>query len=121
MFKINSKTYNVPIESVQRKYTKDYKYQVTTEDGKNHSEVRAVYVDYTVTIGCIDEAAYYELINDLSGATSEYTAELPYNGDMITIECDISLSGDSIMIDNGTERIWDGLSLTFSANAPLGV
>lgn len=121
MFTINGKSYNVPIESVDRKYSKDYKYQVTTEDGRNHSEVRAVYVDYSVKVGCLDESSYYDLINDLSGAESSYTAVLPYNGDTIELECDISISGDGILIDNGAERIWDGLTITFSANAPLEV
>lgn len=121
MFTINGKSYNVPIETVDRKYSKDYKYQVTTEDGHNHSEVRAVYVDYSVKVGCLDESSYYDLINDLSGAESNYTAVLPYNGDTIELDCDISISGDGILIDNGVERIWDGLTITFAANAPLEV
>ena len=121
MFKIDGKEYNVPIEQIERSFSKEYKYEVTTDDGVNHREVRAIYVDYSLKIGFLDEAAYYELINDLSNKKSSYTAELPYNGETITIDCDINLTGDGILVDDGVYRMWDGFSIKFESNKPLEV
>lgn len=120
MFEINGKKYNVPIESIKRTYSKEYKYQVTTEDGSKHSEVRAIYVNYTMNIGCLDDNSYYELINDISIPISSFSVKIPYNGEYINIDCDIKLNGDSILVDDGTNRLWDGMSISFISNTPLG-
>lgn len=121
MFKIDGKEYNVPIEKVDRSFRKENKYEITTDDGVNHREVRAIYVDYSINIGFLDETAYYDLINDITNKKTSYIAELPYNKETITIDCDIILTGDGILVDDGVYRMWDGLSIKFESNKPLEV
>lgn len=121
MITIDGVVYDLPIESVTRSFTKDYKYSVMTEDGKKHNEIRAVYVNYTVVFGGLNTQQYNALIDAVHRPASSFTAELPYNDDMVSLECDITLSEDYILLENDTERIWDGLSVTFESITPMEV
>lgn len=119
--KIDGIEYDVPIQEITRTFDKDYKYQVMTEDGKRHSEIRGVYVNYTVVFGGLNKTQYDELINAIHKPTENFTVELPYNNENIELLCDISLKQDYIMLENDTERIWDELTVTFEGVEPLEV
>lgn len=119
--KIDGVEYDVPIQSVTRSFDKDYKYQVMTEDGKRHSEIRGVYVNYSVVFGGLNRTQYNALINALNKPTENFTVELPYNDEMIELVCDVILNNDYIVVENDTERIWDDLSVTFEGVEPLEV
>ena len=62
MLKINDIAFpGVGIAELQRGEQKDYKYDLTAEDGTRRAEVRARYRTYSVTLGSITQADYDRL------------------------------------------------------------
>lgn len=119
---INGVEYNVGTAAVSRTIRKDYKYQVTTEDGRVHSEVRAVYADFALSLGNVDAADYDRLMAALLVAAEDVTVVLPatrngsetYTGSFGGIE-------DEIITQDDETTTWDNLTLNFTGTVPLEV
>lgn len=119
---INGVAYNVGTAAVSRTIRKEYKYQVTTEDGRVHSEVRAVYADFALSLGNVDAADYDRLMAALLEAVEDVTVVLPatrntaetYTGafDGVT---------DEIITQDDETTTWDNLTLNFTGTVPLEV
>lgn len=118
---VNGTGYEVGLAALSRSLRKAYKYQVTTEDGRVHSETRAMYADFTLSLGNVDPAEYDRLLAALAMG-GEFTVELPetaggrraYTGvfDGVT---------DGVLLQNGDGTLWDNLELSFTGTAPLEV
>lgn len=119
---INGVEHNVGTAAVNRSLRKDYKYKVTTEDGVTHSEVRATYLDFALSLGNLDSAAYDHLMTALLGADGDITITLPasrngsetYTGQFDGVK-------DSLIAQNDDESFWDNLTLNFIGTVPLEV
>ncbi len=119
---IDGVEYRVGTAKLSRSYRKEKKYEVTTEDGVAHSEVRAVYVDFSLALGNIDRIEYDRLMAVLLTASGQVTITLPgssagtqtYTGEFDGI-------GDEVIAENDTETVWDNLTLDFVGTVPVGV
>lgn len=119
---IDGVEYNVGTAKLSRSYRKEYKYRVTTEDGVAHSEIRAVYVDFSLSLGNVDHAAYDRLMAALLAATGNVAVVLPsgstgaetYTGEFDGIS-------DEVITGDDTGLIWDNLTLDFIGTVPAEV
>lgn len=119
---INGITYNVEISGLSRSYRKDYKYKVTTEDGMVHSEIRAVYMDFDLSLGNIDATAYDNLMAVLRSTTGNCSVILPSSSKEVGVYIgEFNGVKDEIITQNDTETFWDNLTLSFSGTVPLEV
>lgn len=119
---INGMEYNVGTASVSRTYRKEYKYQVTTEDGRVHSEVRAVYADFVLSLGNVDAADYDRLMAVLLEAVGDVTVVLPVTRNSSeTYTGTFDGVGDEIIAQDDESTTWDNLTLNFTGTVPLEV
>lgn len=117
--KIDGTIYAVGIAAVSRRIRRTEKYRVTTEDGVVHREVKATYIDFTLSLGNVGQAAYDALIAALRASTEDMTVELPSASTGVEIYTGVFDGiGDSIANDDGTTVIWDSLSLAFTGTVP---
>jgi len=112
---INGERFNVELSSLGRSYRKEYKYRVTTEDGVVHSELRAVYLDFDLALGNVDNVEYDRLIRLLRKATGDCTIVLPSGS------VDSAGIRDEVISQDGDTPLWDNLTLSFTGTVPLGV
>ena len=119
---INGINYNVGTASITRTLRKEYKYQVKTEDGREHSEIRAIYADYTLSLGNLDASAYDGLMAALLAHPGEVTVTLPdsSSGEK-TFTGRFEDITDSVIAENDDTTYWDNLTLSFIGTTPLGV
>ena len=122
MIIVNGVNYDsVGISNLQRSVKRDYKYDVTTEDGIRHMETRAIYPVYTVTFGSISDQATYDSIRAALNNYSE-TCEvtLPDGQDTITFTAVADIGSDAIecIYPDGTVR-WDNMVVTFTGVEPI--
>lgn len=120
MIVIDGVSYDVEFSELSREKRTEYKYEVTTEDGRLHKEVRAVYWDYSLSLGNVDEVAYDDLMHVLEQA-DEVTVELPdsragvrtFTGRFVDI-------GDELLAEDADgNRLWDNLELEFEGSIPV--
>lgn len=122
VLKINGVEYAVGIASVARSIRRDEKYRVTTEDGVVHREVRATYMDFTLSLGNFGRAAYDGLIAALQSSTGDITVELSgASGEVETYTGVFDSITDEIINDDGSEVLWDNLVLAFTGTVPVEV
>lgn len=121
MLKINGIAFpGVGIAELQRGEQKDYKYDLTAEDGTRRAEVRARYRTYSVTLGSITQADYDRLYAALATNAESISVTLPDGQQDVTLDARVEL-GDDVLIfveSNGTRR-WDGLTLSVTGVNPL--
>lgn len=117
---INGILYEVGIASVVRSIRKEEKYRVTTEDGVVHREIRAVYIDFELSLGNFGSSEYDKLMAALL-ASDDVSVSLPststttetYTGAFDSIR-------DEICTQDADETIWDNLTLSFTGTRPIG-
>ena len=120
MVTINGIDFNVDFTNITRSLRKSYKYQVTTEDGVEHSELRAVYMDFSLGIGNLDAEDYDTLMALLRTTPGEVTITLPagrqgettYTGAFNGIQ-------DELITQDGDTYYWDSLTLAFRGTVPI--
>lgn len=120
---IDNTTYAVGIASVQRSLRREYKYSVTTEDGKVHQEIRATYIDWDLSLGNIRPAAYDALMAKLRSATGNVTITMPKTATTTEAYTGIVEGiSDGIIVDYGDNGVmWDDLSVSFTGTEPVEV
>lgn len=117
---IDSTTYNVGIASVKRSIRREYKYSVTTEDGKVHQELLAMYIDWDLSLGNINSVNYDTLMAKLRSATGNVTLTMPNaSGTTETYTGIVEGISDGILVDYGDEVMWDNLSVSFTGTVPV--
>lgn len=120
MVTINGIEFDVDFTKISRSMRKSYKYQVTTEDGVEHSELRAVYMDFSLEIGNLDAEGYDTLMDLLRTAPGDVTIKLPagrqgettYTGTFSDIR-------DELITQDGDIYYWDSLTLAFRGTVPI--
>lgn len=121
MLKLNSIAFpGVGIAELQRGEQKDYKYDLTAEDGTRRAEVRARYRTYSVTLGSITQADYDRLYAALATNAESISVTLPDGQQDVTLDARVELGDDALVFveSNGTRR-WDGLTLVVTGVNPL--
>lgn len=119
---VNGMEYNVGTAAISRTLRKEYKYKVTTEDGVVHSEVRAVYVDFALSLGNVDAVDYDRLMAALLEAVEDVTVILPATRNSSeTYTGTFDGVGDEIITQDDECTTWDNLTLNFTGTVPLEV
>lgn len=120
MFKIGGTEFYVGIAGLQRGAKRDLKYDVVTEDGRRHSEVRAIYPVYTLTLGSIRQSEYDALYAAVNTYTQSVEVTLPDGQRDVTFAATVEIGGDSLVfVERDGTRRWDGLTLTITGVAPM--
>lgn len=121
MLQINGVEFpGVGIADLQRGEQKEYKYDLTAEDGTRRAEVRARYRTYEVALGSIRQADYDRLRTALATGAGYVSVTLPDGQDDVTLDARVELGNDALgfIEANGTMR-WDGLTLSITGTEPL--
>lgn len=121
MITVNGTDYSsAGIHDIQRSVKRDYKYDVTTEDGVRHTETRALYPVYNVTFRSLDQETYDALREEIMGGGETVTVILPDGQDEVQFEAIAEIGSDAIQFieSNGTVR-WDRMIVTFTGVEPL--
>lgn len=121
MIEINGTSFpGVGIADLQRGEQKDYKYDLTAEDGTRRAEVRARYRTYAVTLGSISQADYDALRSALATNAESVPVTLPDGQTDVTLDARVELGEDMLgfIESDGTMR-WDGLTLSIVGVSPL--
>ena len=107
-------------DSFTRGEQKEYKYDLTAEDGTRRAEVRARYRTYALTLGGITQADYDRLRAALATNAESIAVTLPDGQNDVTLNARVELGDDALLLieDDGTRR-WDGLTLSIVGVAPL--
>ena len=120
MITINGKDFNVDFTKITRTLRKSYKYQVTTEDGVEHSELRAVYLDFALSIGNLDAESYDALMDLLRTSPGDVVIKLPANRrGQSTYTGAFDGIQDELLTQDGDTYWWDSLTLNFRGTVPL--
>lgn len=120
LFKINGVEFAVGIVSISRTFRRTYKYEVTTIDGENRTEIKATYPVYTITIGALNQADYDALFEAANQPLASQPVTVPYNQTTLTFDARISVSQDAIsMVDSNGSMRWDGMVITMEGVKPL--
>lgn len=119
---IDNTAYTVGIASIKRSYRRVDKYSVVTEDGVNHWEQRAAYLDFALTLGNVSCEDYDELTAYLHAATDNVTITLPSSKDGTTAYVGrFTAISDAVELWNEDGVYYDSLTLTFTGTQPLEV
>lgn len=121
MIEINGTSFpGVGIADLQRGEQKDYKYDLTAEDGTRRAEVRARYRTYAVTLGSMTQADYDALRSALATNAESVPVTLPDGQTDVTLDARVELGEDMLgfIESDGTMR-WDGLTLSIVGVSPL--
>ena len=117
---INGKEYEVGLAELKREATIETKYDVKTEDGVKHRELRGIYLEYSLLLGNISKDTYDTLWNALLTYDEYHTVKLPDGkSGYITFEAFFDTISDELIKDNNGVRFWDNLTVKFSAREPL--
>lgn len=109
----------VGIADLQRGEQRDYKYNLTAEDGTRRAEVRARYRVYTATLGSVSQDDYDRLRRALATDLPSVFVTLPDGQADVTMEARVELGDDALLFIDGGTRRWDGLTLTITGVTPL--
>lgn len=121
IFAVNDTEFDVGITTMQRSVKKTYKYDVTTEDGVRHTEVKAIYPVYTLVLGSINQTDYDSLREALNTYEDTVSVTLPDGQNNITFDAVADLGTDSlIFIESDGTRRWDNVTVTFTGVNPIG-
>lgn len=121
IFAINNIEFNVGVVSMQRNVKKTYKYDVTTEDGVRHTEVKAIYPEYTLVLGSIEQTEYDSLREAINTYNETVSVTLPDGQRLITFDAVAELGGDSLVfIESDGTKHWDNITISFSGVNPIG-
>lgn len=121
IFAVNDTEFDVGITTMQRSVKKTYKYDVTTEDGVRHTEVKAIYPVYTLVLGSINQTDYDSLREALNTYEDTVSVTLPDGQENITFDAVADLGSDSlIFIESDGTRRWDNVTVTFTGVNPIG-
>ena len=121
IFAVNDTEFDVGITTMQRSVKKTYKYDVTTEDGVRHTEVKAIYPVYTLVLGSINQTDYDRLREALNTYEDTVSVTLPDGQNNITFDAVADLGTDSlIFIESDGTRRWDNVTVTFTGVNPIG-
>lgn len=121
IFAVNDTEFDVGITTMQRSVKKTYKYDVTTEDGVRHTEIKAIYPVYTLVLGSINQTDYDSLREALNTYEDTVSVTLPDGQDNITFDAVADLGTDSlIFIESDGTRRWDNVTVTFTGVNPVG-
>ncbi len=121
IFAVNDIEFDVGISTMQRSLKKTYKYDVTTEDGVRHTEVKAIYPVYTLVLGSINQTDYDSLREALNTYEDTVSVTLPDGQNNITFDAVADLGTDSlIFIESDGTRRWDNVTVTFTGVNPIG-
>ena len=121
IFAVNDIEFDVGISTMQRSLKKTYKYDVTTEDGVRHTEVKAIYPVYTLVLGSINQTDYDSLREALNTYEDTVSVTLPDGQNNITFDGVADLGTDSlIFIESDGTRRWDNVTVTFTGVNPIG-
>ena len=119
---INGTAHNVGTAAVSRSVRREYKYKVTTEDGKVHKEIRASYVDFSLKLGNVDTAAYDNLMRVLLSSVEDVEVTLPTGqGTADTYTGEFKTIADSLLLENEDGAYYDNLTLAFEGTVPVEV
>lgn len=116
---INDDIFDVGVASLKRTIRREEKYNVMTEDGRRHREVRAVYVDFTLEVGNLDNQDYQALMELLSGPKADAPVTVEVDGATCTGWFDGVT--DEALFEDDEGLWWDRLSLSFTGTEPLEV
>lgn len=120
IFAVNDTEFDVGITTMQRSVKKIYKYDVTTEDGVRHTEVKAIYPVYTLVFGSINQTDYDSLRGELNTYEDTVSVTLPDGQNNITFDAVADLGTDSlIFIESDGTRRWDNVTVTFTGINPI--
>lgn len=121
MFKIDGREFTIGIESLQRSIKKNLKYDVVTEDGVRHTEIKSMHQEYSLTLGSINQAEYDALYATVNTYAQSLSVTLPDGQSDTTFDATVEMGGDALVLINsdGTRR-WDGLTLTITSITPIG-
>ena len=121
IFAVNDIEFDVGISTMQRSLKKTYKYDVTTEDGVRHTEVKAIYPVYTLVLGSINQTDDDSLREALNTYEDTVSVTLPDGQNNITFDAVADLGTDSlIFIESDGTRRWDNVTVTFTGVNPIG-
>lgn len=120
IIKIDNISYKVGMLSLKREFNIEEKYNVTTEDGVKHREIRGIYNNYTLQLGNINEDTYDELMDALTSGKEYQAVEIPDGKDGFkTFEAMFSSISDELVRERNGIRHWDNLSIKFMARSPI--
>lgn len=121
MIEINGTSFpGVGIADLQRGEQKDYKYELTAEDGTRRAEVRARYRTYAVTLGSISQADYDALRSALATNAESVPVTLPDGQTDVTLDARVELGEDMLgFVENDGTMRWDALTLSIVGVSPL--
>lgn len=114
---INEEVYDVGVASVKRTIRREEKYNVMTEDGRRHREIRGVYLDFTLELGGLDGEEYGRLMEFLRGGEAGGDVRLQVGEDVYTGFFDGIT--DQALFEDEDGIWWDRLSLAFTGSVPV--
>lgn len=119
--KLNGAEYAVGVASVSRSIRRSEKYRVTTEDGIIHREVRASYLDFSLSLGNLGSADYDRMVAMLHRTVGDITVELPSSSTASETYTGVfdTISDEVITEDEAGVKLWDNLTLAFTGTVPL--
>lgn len=119
MITINGVACAVPITSLQRGETREYKYDLLAEDGTRRFEIRARYRTFTVEFGSLNQREY-DALRRAAATGDVLRVTLPDGQEEVTFDAQVELGADALgfVESDGTNR-WDGLTLTVTGVQPL--
>lgn len=113
---INETVFEVGVASVKRTVRREEKYNVMTEDGKRHREVRAVYLDFVLEIGNFGDEEYRALLELLAGPEASEDVVIEVDGENFVGYFD-GIS-DEVLFEDDDGLWWDRLNLSFTGTEP---
>lgn len=116
---INEEIFEVGVASLKRTIRREEKYNVMTEDGRRHREVRAVFLDFTLEVGNLNNEDYQGLMELLSGKPADEPVTVEVDGAACTGWFDGIT--DEALFEDGEGIWWDRLGLSFTGTEPLEV
>lgn len=119
MITINGVVCAVPIASLQRGETREYKYDLIAEDGTRRYEIRARYRTFEVEFGSLNQREY-DALRRAAATGDVLRVTLPDGQEEVTFDARVELGADALgfVESDGTNR-WDGLTLTITGVQPL--
>lgn len=120
---IDGSTYNVPVKMIKRSADFLYKYAERTMDGKLHSEMIGVYINYQLQFGRASMADYAALWEKLTEPVEFHTISIPTEdgataSGLVEFEAYFSNVTDEFVMINGTSRWMKDLTVNFIAQIP---
>lgn len=116
---IDGEYFDIPLISIKRSADVLDKYAKRTEDGDLKREIIGVYLNYTLSVGTVnDSATYNRLWDKLTEPTEFHTIAVPFgNGYHSFVGYISSVSDEYQKVLNGDTK-FQGLTCKFTSKAP---